>query len=176
MSGALPPVLHNLYDLTGNTLHLVSERVRCEGKRSVAIFWLGLCNVSTVSLSVVMFKIQIRYLAFTNHTTYHWYHFLRMGIYGKEVWPFSGWESAIYRQFKCGRSQDSNPLSGGHKPHTLPLISLAFSVTCGYMSHGLDFCLGICPYGVFIFEEIVLQPSPSDSIYRCSPAAIMHAT
>jgi len=34
----------------GNTLYLVSNRERCEGKRAVAVFWLELCNISTVSL------------------------------------------------------------------------------------------------------------------------------
>ena len=33
-----------------NTLHLVSNRERCEGKRAVAIFWLGLCSIITTSL------------------------------------------------------------------------------------------------------------------------------
>jgi len=46
----MPPILENFYDLMGNTLYLVSNRARCEGKRAVAIFWLELCNISTVSL------------------------------------------------------------------------------------------------------------------------------
>ena len=50
MSGATPPILHNFYDLTGNTLRLVSNREKCEGKTAVAIFWLGPCNIITVSL------------------------------------------------------------------------------------------------------------------------------
>jgi len=63
-----PPVL---YDLMGKTLHLIVNRERCEGKTVVVIFWLGLCNISTVTLRVVKFKIQTRYLPFTNQKPYH---------------------------------------------------------------------------------------------------------
>jgi len=51
----------------------------------------------------------------------------------------------MYSHFRCGQGQDSNPISVEHKPHTLRLISLALSVTSGYMSDGMDFYLGICP-------------------------------
>ena len=71
----MPPLLYIFYDLMGNTLHLVSSREICEEKTAVAIFWLEICNICTVSL-------------------------------------------------------DSKPVSGIHKPHTLPLISLAL---CGDM-------------------------------------------
>jgi hypothetical protein len=62
MSGAMPPNLHNLYDLMGNTLHLVSNREKCEGKTAVTIFWLEFCIINTVSLGVVKVKIQTRCL------------------------------------------------------------------------------------------------------------------
>jgi len=72
MSGVMPPILHNLYDLMGNTrtLHLVSNRERCEGKAAVVIFWLGVCNICTVILGVVKVKIQTRYLSSTSHILY----------------------------------------------------------------------------------------------------------
>jgi len=63
-----PPVL---YDLTGKTLHLIVNREICEGKTAVVIFWLALCNISTVTLHVFKFKIQTRYLPFTYNTPYH---------------------------------------------------------------------------------------------------------
>jgi hypothetical protein len=59
MSGDMPPIFQYLYDWMGKTLHLVVKRDRYEGKTAVAIFWLGLCSISTVSLGVVMFKIQL---------------------------------------------------------------------------------------------------------------------
>jgi len=67
----MPPILQYLYDLTGKTLHLIGNRDRCEGKSPVVIFWLALCNISTVTLRVFKFEIQTRYLALTNHTPYH---------------------------------------------------------------------------------------------------------
>ena len=67
----MPPILRYLYDLTGKTLHLIMNRERCEGKTTVAIFWLEICNISTVSLRAVKFKIQTRYLANIRHTVYH---------------------------------------------------------------------------------------------------------
>jgi len=82
MNGAMPPILRYIYDMTDKTLHLIVNRERGEGKTAVAIFWLGLSNISTVSLGVFKFKIQTRYLANISHTRYHWYHFLHVGIYG----------------------------------------------------------------------------------------------
>ena len=82
MSGVMPPILQYLYDLTVNTLYLIVNRERCEGKTAVVIFWLGLCNISTVTLRVVKFNIQTRYLTFKYRTPYHWYHFLPVGICG----------------------------------------------------------------------------------------------
>ena len=68
MNGAMPPILRYIYDMTDKTLHLIVNRERGEGKTAVAIFWLG---ISTVSLGVVKFKIQTRYLANISHTRYH---------------------------------------------------------------------------------------------------------
>jgi len=52
------------------------------GKTTVAIIWLELCKISTVSLCVVMFKIQTRYLRGISHTPYHLYHFIHVRICG----------------------------------------------------------------------------------------------
>jgi len=108
-----------LYELMGNTLHLVSNRVRCEGKRAMAIFWLEIFNRNTASL-------------------------------------------------------DSKPVSAVHKPHKLPLISLAL---CGNIWLTVWVSVLEIVHRVYLFyDEHVLQASASDSIYRCSPAAMIHAT
>ena len=77
MSGAMPSILRNFYDLN-STSHLALNSERCGGKTAVAIFWLELCNICrcTVSLGVVKVKIQTRYLSSTSHTPYGRYHLL----------------------------------------------------------------------------------------------------
>jgi len=50
MSGAMPSVLHKLYDFMGNSSHLVSNQERREGKTVVAFLWLEMCHINTVSL------------------------------------------------------------------------------------------------------------------------------
>jgi len=119
MSGVMPSVLHNFYDLTGNTLHLVWNRARCEGKTVVVILWLGVCNIITVSL-------------------------------------------------------DLKPVSGVHKPHALPLISLAL---CGYILRAVWICVLEFVHRVYLFLTTLYFRCPLQrGIYRCSPAAMIHGS
>jgi hypothetical protein len=106
----MPSILQYLYDLTGKTLHFIGNRERCERKTAVAIYWLGLCNISK-SLYVLSVSIL-------------------------------------------------NSVSGEHKPHTLPLISLS---PCGdiWLTVWIS-VLEFCSYSVRISEETVLQASASD--------------
>jgi hypothetical protein len=88
MSGAISPILHYLYDLEGKTLHPLVNRVILDWKTAVAIFWLGLCILSTVSLdSNPISGVQ-------NHTRYPWYHLLCMGICGL-LFGFLSWNLSI---------------------------------------------------------------------------------
>jgi len=119
MSGVPPSVLHNSYDLMGNTLHLVSNRERCDGKAAVGILWLGICNIITGSL-------------------------------------------------------DSKPVSGVHKPHALPLISLAL---CGDIWLTVCICVLEFVHRVYLFlTKLYFSRLLQRGVYRCSPAAMMHAT
>jgi hypothetical protein len=82
----------------------------------------------------------------------------------------------MYSRFRCGQGQDLNPISVEHKPYTLRRISLALSVTCGYKSHGLDFCLGFV-HRVYLFLTILyFKRLLQRGIYRCSPTAMIHGT
>ena len=72
----MPPILHNLYDLTGNTLLLVWNRERYDRESAVTVFWLALCYICTVSLGLVKVKFQTRYLSSTSHIPYGEYQLL----------------------------------------------------------------------------------------------------
>jgi hypothetical protein len=119
MSEVIPSVLPNSYDLMGNTLRLVSNKERCERKIAVAIFWLGLCNISTVSL-------------------------------------------------------DSKSVSGVHKPHTLPLLSLAL---CGdiWLTIWISVLEFVHTANLFL-TTLYFSRLLQRGIYRCSPAAMIHAS
>ena len=58
-----------------------------------------------------------------------------------------------YSQFMCCHVQDSNSVSAGHKPHTLPLIPL---YPCADMWPTVWNCvLEFCSLDVCIFDELV---------------------
>jgi len=119
MNGAISPILHNCFDMMVNTLHLMSKREKCEGKRAVAIFWQELCKIITFSL-------------------------------------------------------DSKSVSCVHKPHTLPLISIAL---CGDMWLTVWISVLEFVHRVYLFlTNLYFRRLLQTRIYRSSPTAMIHAS